>query len=56
MLSAIKKLISATAALLLAVIGLVALDTAPPAQAALKGSMFDPGLIISDSVFTTSAP
>lgn len=32
-------------------IGLVALETAPPAQAALKGSMFDPGLIISDSVF-----
>jgi len=51
MFRSLTKLISAAAALLLASVGFVALDNPQRADAALKGSMFDPGLIISDSVF-----
>ena len=50
MFSRVRKLIAAAASVLLMATGFVALETAP-ASAALKGSMFDPGLIISDSVF-----
>ena len=45
-----KRIIAAVTSLVLAVLGFSALDV-PEAKAALKGSMFDPGLIISDSVF-----
>jgi len=44
------RLTASITALMLAVLGFSALESAP-ANAALKGSMFDPGLIISDSVF-----
>jgi LysM repeat protein len=47
----LNKLIGLAASVLLAFIGVTALDnTAPPASAA-DASRFDPGLIISDSVF-----
>ncbi len=51
MIRAFTKFASAATALLLAVVGLVALQTPQSADAALSGKMFDPGLIISDSVF-----
>lgn len=44
------RLTASITALVLSVLGFTALETSP-ANAALKGSMFDPGLIISDSVF-----
>jgi len=46
----LSKSVRAFAALLLAFIGLVALDSQQPASA-LNGNMFDPGLIVSDSTF-----
>jgi hypothetical protein len=46
----LSKSVRATAALLLAFIGLVAIEVPQPASA-LNGSMFDPGLIVSDSTF-----
>ncbi len=46
----LSKSVRAMAAVLLAFIGLVALDVQEPADA-LNGSMFDPGLIVSDSTF-----
>jgi hypothetical protein len=46
----VRRVIGAAASLLLALIGIVAIEPEPPASA-LNGSMFDPGLIISDSVF-----
>lgn len=46
----LRRVIGATASLLLALIGIVAIEPEPPASA-LNGNMFDPGLIISDSVF-----
>ena len=46
----LRRVISAAASLLLALIGIVAIEQEQPA-AALNGNMFDPGLIISDSVF-----
>lgn len=46
----LSKSVRAFAALLLAFIGLAALDSQQPASA-LNGSMFDPGLIVSDSTF-----
>jgi hypothetical protein len=51
MFRSLHKLIAAAAVLLLASVGFVVLETPERANAALKGSMFDPGLIISDSVF-----
>jgi len=51
MIRAFTKFVSAAATVLLAVVGFVALQTPEPADAALTGKMFDPGLIISDSVF-----
>ncbi|MFM5903925.1 MAG: LysM peptidoglycan-binding domain-containing protein [Microbacteriaceae bacterium] len=45
-----RKLVSAAATMLLVVIGLAVIDVPKPAEA-LSGSMFDPGLIVSDSVF-----
>ena len=51
MLSALNKILSTVVAILLASVGFVALDVPQRADAALKGRMFDPGLIISDSVF-----
>ncbi len=50
MFSSVKRSIAATVSLLLVVIGLTALG-ATSAQAEQNGKMFDPGLIISDSVF-----
>ncbi|MCX8528690.1 MAG: hypothetical protein ORN27_01305, partial [Rhodoluna sp.] len=50
MFSSVKRSIAAAVSLLLVVIGLAALGPAP-AQAEQNGKMFDPGLIISDSVF-----
>ena len=47
-----KKLIGLVTASLMAIVGLVAMPIAmAPAQAAPPASAFDPGLIISDSVF-----
>ena len=51
MLRTLNKIISTGLAVLLATVGFVALQPQQRAEAALKGSMFDPGLIISDSVF-----
>lgn len=45
-----RKLVSVAATTLLAFIGLTVIDVPKPAVA-LSGSMFDPGLIVSDSVF-----
>jgi hypothetical protein len=42
---------AAITTLVLALVGVVALNVHVPAAKALDGSMFDPGLIISDSVF-----
>ena len=49
--SGLNKLIGLAATLLLAFIGVTALDVASPAANAADASRFDPGLIISDSVF-----
>ena len=49
--SGLSKLIGLAATLLLAFIGVTALDVAAPAASAADASRFDPGLIISDSVF-----
>ena len=46
-----KRAIAAAATLLLAFGGVVALEPKPEPAAALNGNMFDPGLIVSDSVF-----
>ena len=51
MTRAFTKFAAAAASVLLAVVGFVALETPKSADAALSGKMFDPGLIISDSVF-----
>jgi len=51
MIRAFTKFAAAAASLLMAVVGFVALQTPQSAEAALSGKMFDPGLIISDSVF-----
>ncbi len=51
MLRTLNKIVSTVVAVLLASVGFVALDVPQRADAALKGRMFDPGLIISDSVF-----
>ena len=45
-----KRLVAAITSLLVVALGFAAIDS-QKATAALKGSMFDPGLIISDSVF-----
>ncbi len=50
MFGSVKRAFAATVSLLLVVIGLTTLGVAP-AQAEQNGKMFDPGLIISDSVF-----
>ena len=48
----LKKLIGLVTASLMAIVGLVSMPIAiAPAQAAPPASAFDPGLIISDSVF-----
>ena len=47
----LNKLIGLAASMLLAFIGVTALDVATPAANAADASRFDPGLIISDSVF-----
>ena len=47
----LSKLIGLAATLLLAFIGVTALDTSVPSASAADASRFDPGLIISDSVF-----
>jgi hypothetical protein len=48
----LKKLIGLVTASLMAIVGLVSIPIAiAPAQAAPPASAFDPGLIISDSVF-----
>ena len=47
----LSKLIGLAASVLLAFIGVTALDSAAPAASAADASRFDPGLIISDSVF-----
>ena len=47
----LNKLIGLAASMLLAFIGVTALDVAAPAASAADASRFDPGLIISDSVF-----
>ena len=49
--SGLSKLIGLAASLLLAFIGVTALDANTPAATAADASRFDPGLIISDSVF-----
>jgi LysM repeat protein len=49
--SGLKKLIGFAATLLLAFIGVTALDSTAPSASAADASRFDPGLIISDSVF-----
>jgi hypothetical protein len=46
----LSKSVRALAAVLLAFIGLVAIEV-PQSASALNGSMFDPGLIVSDSTF-----
>jgi LysM repeat protein len=50
MFKSVRRSIAAAVSALLVLIGLTALAPAKPAEA-LTGSMFDPGLIISDSVF-----
>ena len=50
-LRGLNKLIGLAASALLAFIGVTALDVSPPAASAADASRFDPGLIISDSVF-----
>ena len=50
MFKTVRRSIAAAVSVLLVLIGLTALAPAKPAEA-LTGSMFDPGLIISDSVF-----
>jgi len=47
----LNKLIGLAASVLLAFIGVTALDTTAPTASAADASRFDPGLIISDSVF-----
>lgn len=47
----LNKLIGLAATVLLAFIGVTALDNTAPAASAADASRFDPGLIISDSVF-----
>ena len=47
----LNKLIGLAASVLLAFIGVTALDNTAPAASAADASRFDPGLIISDSVF-----
>lgn len=47
----IRKAFSTAVSVLLVVIGLTVISPTNPAQAELTGKMFDPGLIISDSVF-----
>ena len=47
----LNKLIGLAASVLLAFIGVTALDATAPAASAADASRFDPGLIISDSVF-----
>ena len=47
----IRRLVSRLLVPLLAAVGLVALPFAASPAQALSGSKFDPGLIISDSVF-----
>ncbi|MEY4042967.1 MAG: hypothetical protein RL529_534 [Actinomycetota bacterium] len=49
--SGLSKLIGLAATVLLAFIGVTALDTSAPSASAADASRFDPGLIISDSVF-----
>lgn len=51
MLKALGKFWSATLVATLAIVGLVAMPSEQEPAAALNGSMFNPGLIISDSVF-----
>ena len=51
MFRALTRFIAAAAVMLMASVGLVALQSPQRADAALNGSMFDSGLIISDSVF-----
>jgi hypothetical protein len=51
MLKSLGKFWSATLVATLTVFGLVAIPSEQEPAAALNGSMFDPGLIISDSVF-----
>ena len=50
MLNLVKRSIATAVTLLLVLVGLTALGS-QPAQAEQNGKMFDPGLIISDSVF-----
>ena len=50
-LRGLNKLIGLAASVLLAFIGVTALDNTAPAASAADASRFDPGLIISDSVF-----
>ncbi|CAB4950618.1 unannotated protein [freshwater metagenome] len=47
----IRKAFSTAVSVLLVIVGLTVISPANPAQAELTGKMFDPGLIISDSVF-----
>ena len=47
----LNKLIGLAASMLLALIGVTALDVSAPSANAADASRFDPGLIISDSVF-----
>jgi len=51
MFKAIRRSISTTVVLLLVAVGLTAIAIPQPVEAAQNGKMFDPGLIISDSVF-----
>jgi hypothetical protein len=51
MKSGLNKLIGLAASMLLAFIGVTALEIAPQSASAADASRFDPGLIISDSVF-----
>lgn len=51
MFNAIRRSISTAVAILLVVIGLTAIAPTQSSEAAQNGKMFDPGLIISDSVF-----
>ena len=46
-----KRILAGISALLIAFVGIVALDEETDPAAALNGNMFDPGLIVSDSVF-----
>ena len=51
MFKALRSSIATAVTLLLVAIGFVALGPSQAANAELSGKMFDPGLIISDSVF-----